>query len=440
MALLPTWRLLALTLGVAGLLGLGALVPLALYAVPLYLGALGLLVASEARATPGRASLAVERRHDRRLSIGEPNPVELRVGWPAGPGLALRLWARDEAPPGMTVDRVVLEGILTAGGEWRGVYHLRPTRRGAYAFGDLNLRVESPRGLLRRQIRLPLAASADVFPNLRAIRRYELQLRRGRAIEAGLRRARVLGRGTEFERLRDYVPDDDYRRIAWKATARRGRPVVIEHEVERSQNVLLLIDAGRLMAAPVADLQKLDHAVNAALVLAYVAAGLGDRVGLIVFADRVEQYVPPARGRRQLHLLLTSLYRVAAAPTESDPARALLYLAARNPKRSLVVLFTDLAEASEAEGLVAQLGLIARHHLALCVMIADPELLGLAEAEPSDTRRAYERVVAQRLLDERRGVVERLERRGALVVDVPADRLSGETVGRYLEIKARTRL
>jgi uncharacterized protein (DUF58 family) len=439
-ALLPTGRLLGLALGAAGLLAVAALAPLALYAVPLYLAALGLLVAGEARATPGRGALEVERRHERRLSIGEPNPVELRVAWPSGRGPPLRLWARDETPDGMIVDRLFLSGWLPAGGEWREGYHLRPLRRGAYRFGDLNLRLESPRGLLRRQLSLPLAETADVFPNLRAIRRYELQVRRGRAIEAGLRRARVLGRGTEFERLRDYVADDDFRRIAWKATARRGRPVVIEHEIERSQSVLLLIDAGRLMAAPVAELQKLDHAVNAALALAYVALGLGDRVGLLVFADRVEQYLPPARGRGQLHRLLTGLYRIVSLPVESDPARALLYLGLRNPKRSLVVLFTDLVEAAEAEDLVAQLGLVARHHLALCVMIADPEMHALAAAEPSDTRRAYERVVAQRLLDERRGVIERLERRGALVVDVPADRLSGETVERYLEIKARTRL
>ena len=439
MALLPTGRLLGLTLAVAAVLGLGALEPLALYAAPLCLGGLALLVAAEWRATPVR-SLEAERRHDRRLSIGEPNPVELRVRWRQGHGTARRVWARDETPPGMAVDRPVLEGVLAPGGEWRGLYHLRPTRRGAYAFGDLNLRLEGPRGLLRRQATLPLAEPVDVYPNIRAVRRYELQVRRGRQLEAGLRRARRFGRGTEFERLRDYLPDDDFRRIAWKATARRGRPVVVEHEVERSQNLLLLIDAGRLMAAPVADLQKLDHAVNAALVLAYVAVGLGDRAGLLVFADRVEQYVAPARGRRQFHLLLTRLQRIAAAPVESDPAGALLYLTSRNPKRSLVVLFTDLAEAAEAEGLIAQLGLIARHHLAVCVMVADPELLALSAEEPSNTRLAYRRVVAQRLLDERRSVIERLERRGALVVDVPADRLSSATVERYLEIKARTLL
>jgi uncharacterized protein (DUF58 family) len=250
----------------------------------------------------------------------------------------------------------------------------------------------------------------------------------------------VLGRGTELERLRDYVPDDDYRRIAWKATARRGRPVVVVHEIERSQNLVLLVDAGRLMGAPSGDLDKLDHAVNAALALAYVAVGVGDRVGLLVFADRVEQYLPPARGRRQLQVLLEALYRVSAQPVESDPARALRHLAARNPKRSLVVLFTDQAEASEAEALLGPLGLIARHHLAMCVLVADPELGALAAAPLDDTRRAYERVVAQRLLDERRAVVERLEGRGAIVVDVAADRLSAETVDRYLEAKARTLL
>ena len=440
MPFLPTWRLLGLLLGAAVLLALGALAPAVLLVVPLYCLAVGVLTVAEARGVPGAAQLVGERRHERRLSIGESNPVELVVRWHASAGPALRLRARDHTPPGLDPDQPVLDGTLAPGGEWRGVYHLRPTRRGDYPFGDLHLRLESRRGLLVRHVALPLAATVYVYPNLRAIRRYQLHVRRGRAMEAGLRRARLLGRGTEFERLRDYQPDDDYRRIAWKATARRGHPVVIEHEVERSQNVLLAIDVGRLAATPVGELQKLDYAVNAALVLAYVAAGLGDRVGLLVFADRVEQYLPPARGQRQFQRVLASLYGVEAQPVESDASRALLFLARRNTKRSLVVLFTDLAEASEAEGLVARLALVARQHLMLCALIGDPDLLALAAAPPLDTRRAYESVVAQRLLDERRSIVERIEGRGGLVLDVPADRLSGEAVERYLEAKARTLL
>src|SRR5262249_15077849 len=167
--------------------------------------------------------------------------------------------------------------------------------------------VGSPRGLLWRQHTFALAGAAYVFPNLRALKRYTLEVRRGRAIEAGQRRGRWFGRGTEFERLRDYVPDGDFRRIAWKPTARVGHPVVVEHEVERTQNLLLLLDVGRLMAAPVGGMQKVDYAANAALLLAYVALGLGDRVGLLTFADRVEAYVPPARGRRQMQLLLNAL-------------------------------------------------------------------------------------------------------------------------------------
>jgi uncharacterized protein (DUF58 family) len=440
MPYLPTPRLLTLALVGALLVGLAQLDRALLIVAALYALALAGLVAVEARATPDPDELDASRDHEPRLSIGEPNPVDVRVDWPHGAGSVRRLWARDETPEGLPADRTIHAGALAPGGQWRTRYHLTPRRRGEYRFGDLVVRIASPRGLLLRQLRLPLTAPVRVYPNLRAVRRYELQVRRGRVIEAGLRRSRVLGRGTELERLRDYVPDDDYRRIAWKATARRGRPVVVVHEVERSQNLILLVDAGRLMAAPSGDLSKLDHAVNAALALAYVAVGVGDRVGLLVFADRVEQYLPPARGRRQLQLLLEALYRVSAQPVESDPARALRHLAARNPKRSLVVLFTDQAEASEAEALLGPLGLIARHHLAICVLVADPELGGLAAAPIEDTRRAYERVVAQRLLDERRAVVERLGGRGALVVDVPADRLSAETIDRYLEVKARTLL
>jgi uncharacterized protein (DUF58 family) len=256
----------------------------------------------------------------------------------------------------------------------------------------------------------------------------------------GRRRTRQVGGGTEFERLREYVPDDDFRRIAWKATARRRTPIVIEHETERSQNLILAVDAGRLMAAPVRGMQKLDYAINAALMLGYVAAQLGDRAGLLAFADRVDQFLPPARGHRQFQLLLSGLNRLRPQPVESNPGRALAFLAGRNAKRSLVVLFTDFVQEEAAAGLVANLALLSRHHLVLCVAIGDPDLAAMAAAEPSDLQRAYEHVVARRLLDERRGLIERLGRHGSATLDVPADRLTAETVDRYLQIKARTQL
>ena len=444
MAPLPTPRLLVLAMGAVVPLILATVFAEALYLGVAYVVMVAAIVALDLRRTPSAKAFRVGRRHEERLSLGAANPVDVQVEWFGQRVMeskrSIRLWIRDETPPGIPVDKLVLDGAILPGAEWTGRYHLIPRRRGDYAFGSITIRVETPFRLLVLQYSYLAAGPVRVYPNLLAVRRYELLARHGRLNEIGLRQTRLIGRGTEYERLRDYVTDDDYRRIAWKATARRHQPVTVEFETERSQNLILLLDTGRLMGTPVGDMEKLDHAVNAVLMLSYVALQRDDRVGLIAFADRVDVYVPPSRGRRQFHLLLESLYKIRAQPIESNPGRALSFAAARQAKRSLMVLLTDFAEAADAEDLVAHLGYLARRHLPLCVTLSDPDILDLSTRRTTDSRRAYERVVAQRLLDERRSILDTLEQQGAYVLDVSAEQLTAEVINRYLEIKAKTLL
>jgi len=430
--------------------GLGLIVPLVLATIVpglewfalVYLIGLAGVVVFDARRSPRAGQFEVERRHDPRISLAEANPVDIVARWnvPGMTGRPRTLRVRDEAPVEIPNDGTLFDGTIAPGGSWFGRYHLSPRRRGDYPFGAIVLRVTSPLGLLFWQHRFALDDAARVYPNLRAIARYDLLARRGRLEEAGLRRTRRFGSGTEFERLRDYQPDDDYRRINWKATARRRQPVTVEYETERSQNLVIVLDTGRLMGTPVGQMQKLDYAVNAALMLAYVAMEMGDRTALLVFTDRTEGFVPLGRGQRQFQLLLETLYKVETQPIESDPTRALNDLLRRQLKRSLIVVFTDVAESVDPAPLLASLGQVARRHLPLCVMVSNPDITRLAAAPPSDTSAAYEKVIAQRLLDERRSFTDRLERRGALVLDAPAEQLTTGLINRYLEVKAKTQL
>ncbi|HEX5165419.1 MAG TPA: DUF58 domain-containing protein [Thermomicrobiales bacterium] len=405
------------------------------------LGLAGVVVLDAYR-SPRAGQFEVERRHDPRLSLAEANPVDIEIRWnlPGMTGRPRQLYVRDEAPVEIPNDGTLFDGTITPGGSWTGRYHLSPRRRGDYPFGAVVLRVASPLGLLFWQRRYELEDAARVYPNLRAIARYDLLARRGRLEEAGLRRTRRFGSGTEFERLRDYLPDDDYRRINWKATARRRQPVTVEYETERSQNLVLVLDTGRLMGTPVGRMQKLDYAVNAALMLAYVAMEMGDRTALLIFTDRTEGFVPLGRGKRQFQLLLDTLYKVETHPIEADPTRALNDLLRRQLRRSLIVVFTDVAESVEPTPLLLSLGQLARRHLPLCVMVSNPDITRLAVAPPSTSQAAYEKVIAQRLIDERRGFTDRLERRGTLVLDAPAEQLTTDLINRYLEIKAKTKL
>jgi uncharacterized protein (DUF58 family) len=436
--MLPTRRLLLVLLVPAVLLALGSVDPLFLALAPLaLLGGLA-AVGVDWSLLPRRGAITVQRRHEPRLSLGADNLVQIEVA-NAAPR-PLRFVLRDGTPPECRASTLFLDGIAPPGGTTTVRYTLRPLRRGDHAFGGAVLRWEGALGLLRRQATFPISEPVKVYPNLLEIWKYDLLARRGRLQEAGLRPARRFGTGTEFESLREYQPDDDYRRINWKATARRGRPMTAEFETERSQNVLVVLDAGRLMATEVGGLTKLDHALNTSLLLAYVAGLRGDRVGLLAFSDRVMAYLPPRRGRRAFLSMLATLYNLAAEPVEPDFDRTFQFLATRQMRRSLLVLFTDLTDRDVSSALVQHLTRLARQHLAVCVTLGDPAVLTAASATPDTTAAVYERVVAARLLEERAEVLSALRQRGAVTLDVPADRLTVAVVNKYLELKARTRL
>jgi uncharacterized protein (DUF58 family) len=292
-----------------------------------------------------------------------------------------------------------------------------------------------------------------VYPNLRELRRYDLLVRRGLDAQSGARPVRVAGASTEFERVREYLPDDEFRRINWKATARRGQPMVNQFEAERSQNLVILLDAGRFMAAladpPLAEsdmpqahtaLTKLDRALNAGLLLAHVASQRGDRVALLAYTDDIRAFVPPQRGRRALLSTVHALYNLSAEPVEPDHARAFEFLARRNLRRSLVVLFTDLADRESSSVLAAHVLRAARQHLVVCVTLRDPNVRRPALARPSDAASLYEKMVAQKLLDDRTAVLAHFAAQGVLTVDTDADALNPRLIGTYLELKQRGRL
>jgi uncharacterized protein (DUF58 family) len=457
-----TRRFLLLMLAAAPLMALsGWVAPLVPVAWFYLAAALGLAAFDRWAARPADR-FELRREHDRRLSLGAENLIRIHIRERSGRGAEVRL--RDEPPDDFVVvgrgSSVVGRGSPVVGrgspteplvGRVKGRrtltldYHVRPRRRGDYRFGDLNLRWTGPLGLVVRQARYPAAAAVKVYPNLIGIRKYDLLLRRNRLHELGLRNARIFGEGTEFHRLREYLPDDEYRRINWKATARRAKPITMEYETERSQMVMALLDVGRMMGVPimggpVGEMAKLDYVVNAVLLFGYVAAAKGDKVGLLAFADQVRHYLAPRQGRGQFYRLLELLYGVQTTPVEPDYGRAINYLAARHKKRSLIVLFTDLTGGLGIESLVNHVATLRPRHLPLVVTISDPAVHAVAGARPVDSATVYQRAVAEKLLEERRVTLDTLERRGVLTLDVPAEKLTMAVINKYLELKARTML
>ncbi len=436
--LIPTGRLIFAM--AAGMLPLALVtqVPEVLWAVGLFDAALLLLVAADFRMAPGAAALRFERRVGPRLAIGEREPVVLLARSDAPRPLAVQV--RDEPPTAFAAEGRLLTLTLPARGRARGIYWVTPPARGDYSFPGLTARVLGPLGLAQRQWRAPLITAVRVYPNYRLAARMELLGRRSHLVRTGLHTLRRRGEGRTFESLRDYVQGDDTRHLDWKATARRGKPMVREYEVERHQNVFLMLDAGRMMTARVGTLTKLDYAVNAALLVAHAAVGQGDKVGLMVFADEVLAYLTPRGGKRQIPQVLEALYGVRASLVEPDYGMAFRSLAAHRLQRALVVVFTDLVDARASARLLRHVAALAPHHLPLLVAIADPALERYARTAPARGGAVYRQAVARDLLQDRAGALQGITARAGLALDVPPDGLNLAVVNRYLEVKRRGQL
>ena len=434
----PTLRGVLLLLLAAPVIALGTWVP--------FLGWLSLLVIAfiagilviDYRAADTIAQFEVRRENDTKLNLGVDNPVRLTLrSLRRRPTVFL---IRDEPPPEFRVSAAILSGQVRARQSWEDTYTVQPLQRGDYRFGSINLRWQGPLGLVVRQGRVKADAPVKVYPNMLDVRRYDLLLKRNRLQEVGLRHTRMFGQGNEFERLREYLSDDEYRRINWKATARRNRPITVEYQTERSQNIMCVMDVGRMMQSPVAEIAKLDYVVNAVLLLGYVATGMGDKVGMMTFADDVGYYLAPRLGRRQFYRMLEVLYGVRPQPIEPDYRRAMAYVAAKQRKRALTVIFTDLSGGPSMQTLVQHVALLARSSLPLIVTISDPDVHSAAHLRPDDSQSAYQRAAAAQLLDERRLTLDSLHQRGVLTLDVPAHQLSWSVINRYLELKGKGRL
>lgn len=385
--------------------------------------------------SPDAEEIAVAREAPTAFSVGRSFPVRYR-------------WARRNAAPFFALVREEYPAPLVEGPS--AVRHLRvppegvtevltihPARRGRGSAAALSLRLRGPLGLAWSQGTIERPWTATVFPDLSAVALQALPTQSARRREAGLRNVRRLGEGRVFETLRDWVPGDDVRSIDWKATARRGKTMARQYEDERRQQVLIMIDAGRMLTPEVHGRPRLESAIDAALRLAWTAIEGDDNVGLLVFADTIQHWLPPRRGKRALQGILQALATVEGKLVEPDYPAAFAHLALRNRKRALTVLFTDVIDRTASDALLAQAGTLRPRHLPLAVTFRNPELEALALRPPGNVEQAYERAAAEELLVSRAEALAVVRRRGVLVLDVLPDGAARAVVERYRQLKRR---
>jgi uncharacterized protein (DUF58 family) len=383
-----------------------------------------------------RIVVRIEREPPRIFSVGRANLVRLHLTSSAP--RALDVQVTDDCAAGLTIEGLPTTVRLPPKGHLPVSYHVKPTRRGLYELGDHHLRWPTPLGLWWRQLRVASRHPVRVYPDVQAVRTYEMLARQ--SLENRLvRTVRLRGGENEFETLRDYQRDDDYRAIDWKATARRQKLITREYQQERNQSVLCMLDCGRLMTAETLGLSQLDHALNAVLMLAHVATRAGDHVGLLAFDSRVRAYLPPLSGRRAAERVIAASYDIHAQIVETDFEAAYGYLSQRLRKRSLVVLFTEVIDDVSAKSVVRTVRGLGPRHLALCVLFRDEALDAMVESpatsgKPTDL---YQRAAAAEAVLWRDRLVRELEEAGALVLHVSPRKLTPALINRYLRVKAQ---
>jgi uncharacterized protein (DUF58 family) len=317
-------------------------------------------------------------------------------------------------------------------------YSVRPRRRGDVGLGQIYFRYQSPAGFAERWAYADLRQTIRIYPDLEEARRHNIYLTRARQIELQKRLVRQRGMGRDFESLREYVEGDEFRNICWSATARRGKHVTRLYQVERSQPVWIVIDAGRLLRARVGDLSKLDLAANAALSLAQIALYSGDRVGLVIYGRKVQRRVTLGRGTAHMRAIMDALAAAQEEPAEADHLLAAAALLQLQKQRSLIVWITDLADTSMTPEVIESASQILSKHLLLFTVIAQRDLQALAASYPRDADHMYQIAAAQEIVQRREALLSRVREKGALTLEVSPNKLTTILVNQYLEAKERS--
>lgn len=435
--MIPTkrlWGLLAIGIVVAAV---GAQVGASLLGL-LYDAAVFIAAYITFRLAPSGKELRLKRSFDPVLSVRVANRIGVHL---VNDGLEpLQLRVRDEGPERCSSEGNEFGVTLAPGGEKDMSYTVTPRERGDDNFQGTFIRIACPLGLVEKQVRLETEEPVRIYPNVLALREFDLLKQQGRLREMGIRRSRTRGLGTEFESLREYTEGDDYRKIDWKASARRNKLVVRQYEQERNQVVIVAVDIGRHMLSEVNGVRKLDHVLDSLLMLVNAAAVAGDQIGLLVYADTVRRYIPPAKGRSQVGMIIDAIHDLIAEPVESDGAAAFSYLGARWKRRSLMVAFTDVLDDDRAKEVASSLGPLSRRHLVLLARVNDPRMREVLDAPIEDIPDMYRKTAARMLRTDAIAAQGVLKSAGIHTLEAEPQDLAASLVSYYFAVKEQALL
>lgn len=394
-----------------------------------------LAAALDWRLTPSPRRLDISRGVTEVLSVGTANPVTVHL-LNRSP-LTLDLEVTEEVPEPSGVDGLPIAARLEPWKEVSATYHLVPQRRGANRFSAVHVRYPSRFGLWTVAERRSLETEVRIYPDISAVRRFDLLARKNRLSEMGLKLWRLRGREGEFERLREYRREDELRHIDWKASAKYQKLISREYTVERNQNVVLLLDCGRTMANETDGISHLDRGLNAAIILGYIALGQGDNVTLLAFSNRLERAVGPVRGKPAIRALIRQSYDLEPRLEASDYSLACEDMMRRQKKRALVVLITHAIDQQHLASIERYLRALVSPHLFLVVFLRDVALAEMADRIPLGPIESFQVAAAAEMLAAQARRVAALRDGGILVLEALPSELSAGLINQYLDLKAR---
>lgn len=387
-----------------------------------------LLFNDRVRVTTGRVTPPV-------LSLADDNAVVLTCANLSG--MKLNVEVIDELPEQFQVRDFCIRATLVPGRTFQHTYHLRPVSRGEYHFGDIQLYLASPLGIVRRRIRQLQGVMVPVYPSIIQMKKYELKTIARTAVEYGVKKVRRIGHSYEFEHIKAYSRGDDYRSINWKATGRRAQIMVNQYEDERSQQVYCIIDKSRVMHMPFNGLSLFDYAVNASLVISNIVLGKQDKAGLITFSDKPRSLIKASRRKTQLRQIIEALYREQEGVVEANYES--LYMAVRNltGSRSLLFLYTNFESTYALQRVLPQLRKLNNQHLLVVVFFENTEISSQPAAHIETLEDIYTQVTAEHYTLTKVQIAQQLKQFGILTMLTRPENLTVNSINKYLELKSR---
>lgn len=375
------------------------------------------------------------RKTPEKFSNGDDNEVFLSIE--NGYGFTCSIKVIDEIPFQFQKRDFQINRKIKAGTTKQLKYFLRPTERGVYTFGALNIYASSPIGLVAKRYRFSVANSLPNYPSYLQLKKYELMAFSNNLVQYGMKKVRRIGQTMEFEQIKEYVQGDNIKNINWKATAKKNALMINQYQDEKSQNVYIIIDKGRVMQMPFNGLSLLDYSINSALALANIIIKKQDKAGLLTFAKRTENWVKADKRSGQMQLLLENLYQIKTNFIESDYSRLYADVKRNIKQRSLLLLFTNFETLDGLNRQLPYLKGLAKNHKIIVLFFKNTEVEDFKIKKAETVQEIYDKTIAEKLSFEKRLIVNELRKYGISTVLTKPENLTLESINKYIEIKAK---